>query len=73
MAIVRMCKSNVKGVWVEGEVYHLWKYVYGARRSKSWLRPCDGLQLMNESLFFYQSICFVGEVSLQYNTFKVTV
>ena len=21
-------------------MYHLWKYVYGARKSKSWLRPC---------------------------------
>ena len=23
VATVRMCKSNVKGVWVEEEVYHL--------------------------------------------------
>ena len=23
VATVRMCKSNDKGVWVEGEVYHL--------------------------------------------------
>ena len=30
---IRMCKSNVIGVWVEGEVY-------GVRKSKSWLRPC---------------------------------
>ena len=21
-------------------MYHLWKYVYGARKSKSWFRPC---------------------------------
>ena len=21
-------------------MYHLWKYVYGARKSMSWLRPC---------------------------------
>ena len=21
-------------------MYHLWKYVYGARKSKSWSRPC---------------------------------
>ena len=28
VATVRICKSNVKGVWVEGEAYHLWKYVY---------------------------------------------
>ena len=21
-------------------MYHLWKYVYGVRRSKSWCRPC---------------------------------
>ena len=27
LATVRKCKSNVKGVWVDGEVYHLWKYV----------------------------------------------
>ena len=27
VATVRKCKSNVKEVWVEGEVYHLWKYV----------------------------------------------
>ena len=27
VATVRECKSNVKEVWVEGEVYHLWKYV----------------------------------------------
>ena len=26
---------------------------------------------MNESLFFYQSVCAVGEVSLQCNAFKV--
>ena len=25
VATVRKCKSNVNGVWVEGEVYHLWK------------------------------------------------
>ena len=37
---VRNCKSNVKGVWVEGDMYHLCKYVYGARKSKSMLRPC---------------------------------
>ena len=40
VATVRTCKSNVKGVWVEGELYHLLKYVYGVRKSKSWLRPC---------------------------------
>ena len=27
VATVPKCKSTVKGVWVEGEVYHLWKYV----------------------------------------------
>ena len=27
MATVRMCRSNVKGVWVEGEVCHSWKYL----------------------------------------------
>ena len=27
VATVRNYKSNVKGVWVEGEMYHLWKYV----------------------------------------------
>ena len=27
VATVRKCKSKAKGVWVEGEVYHLWKYV----------------------------------------------
>ena len=27
VATVRKCKSNDKGVWVEGEMYHLWKYV----------------------------------------------
>ena len=40
LATVHRCKSNVKGVWVEGEVYHLWKYVYGVRKCKSWLMPC---------------------------------
>ena len=40
MATVRKCKSNVKGVWVEGEVNHLLKYEYGVRKSMSWLRPC---------------------------------
>ena len=25
---------------MEGEIFHLWKYVYGARKSKSWLRSC---------------------------------
>ena len=25
VATVHKCKSDVKGVWVEGEVYHLWK------------------------------------------------
>ena len=38
VATVRRCKSNVKGVWVEGEVYHLLKYVSGVRKSKTW--PC---------------------------------
>ena len=32
MASVRMRKSNVKGVWVEGEVYHLWKYLLTKKR-----------------------------------------
>ena len=27
VATVRKCKSDVMGVWVEGEMYHLWKYV----------------------------------------------
>ena len=27
VATVRKCKSYVKGLWVEGEVRHLWKYV----------------------------------------------
>ena len=27
MATVCKCKSNVKGVWVEGVMNHLWKYV----------------------------------------------
>ena len=27
VATVHKCKSNVKGVWVEGKAYHLWKYV----------------------------------------------
>ena len=40
MATVRICKSNVKLVLVEGEVNHLWKYVCGARKAKPWLRPC---------------------------------
>ena len=40
VVIVRTCKSNVKGVWMEGKVYHLWKYVYGVKKSKSLLRPC---------------------------------
>ena len=34
VATVRMCKSNVKGVWVEGEVYHLRKYMHSVRKSK---------------------------------------
>ena len=38
-----MRKSNVKGVWVEGEVYHLWMYVYGVRKSKFWPRPCESV------------------------------
>ena len=25
VATVRNCMSNVKGMWVEGEMYHLWK------------------------------------------------
>ena len=36
VATVPMCKSSFKGVWVEGEVYHFWKYVYGVRKYKSW-------------------------------------
>ena len=40
MATVPKCKTNVKVVLVEGEVYHLWKYVYGVRKCKSWFRPC---------------------------------
>ena len=27
VANVRKCKSTVKGVWVEGEMHHLWKYL----------------------------------------------
>ena len=32
VATVHMYKSNVKGVWVEGEAHHLWKYVLGVRK-----------------------------------------
>ena len=39
MATVGMCKSYVMGVWEEGEMYHLWKYVYGERMSMFGLRP----------------------------------
>ena len=39
LATVRSCKSKVKGVWVEGEVYHLWMYVFGEGKNKSWPRP----------------------------------
>ena len=31
-----------------------------------------GVKFVNESLFFYQYVCAVREVSFQYNTFKVT-
>ena len=32
---VRMFKSNFKGgVWVEGEVHHLWTYWYGVGKCK---------------------------------------
>ena len=27
VATVSKCRSKVRGVWLEGEVYHLWKYV----------------------------------------------
>ena len=27
VATVRKCKSNCKRLWVEGEMYYLWKYV----------------------------------------------
>ena len=27
VATIPICKSNVKGAWVKGEVYHLWQYV----------------------------------------------
>ena len=40
VATVGTYKSNVKRVRVEGMVYHLWKYVYGVRKSMSWFRPC---------------------------------
>ena len=40
MASVRKRKSNVKGVWEEGEVCHLGKDEYGVRKSKSWFIPC---------------------------------
>ena len=33
---------------------------------------CVGFKFANESLFFYQSVCVVSEVSFQYDTFKVT-
>ena len=35
VATVCKCMSKVKGVWVEGELYHLGKYVYGVGKSKS--------------------------------------
>ena len=64
LATVRTCKSSIKGVWVEGVVYHLWKYIYSVRKCKSWSWLCVGFQFANESLFFYQSVCAVREVSL---------
>ena len=39
VATVGTCKSNVKGVWEEGEAYHLLGHVHGVRNSMSWFRP----------------------------------
>ena len=35
-----MGRSKIKGVWVDGEVCHLWKYLFPVTKSKSWLRLC---------------------------------
>ena len=40
VASVPTCKSDVTGVLVQREVCHVWKYVYGVRKSKSWPSPC---------------------------------
>ena len=56
VATVRKFKSNVMGVWVEGEVHRLWKYVLGVRKSRylSWpyvsvfnlrMRVCSSINL----------------------------
>ena len=31
--------SRVRWVWLAGEAFHMWKYVYGVRNSKYWNRP----------------------------------
>ena len=69
VATVRMCKSNVMGVWVEGEMYHLWKYVYGI--GKSWLRPCVSVFNLRMKVCSSINLSVLLE-SFKYNTFKVT-
>ena len=68
VATGRACKSNVKGVWVEGEVYHLWKYLYGVRKSKSWFRPC--VSVFNLRMRFCSSINLF--VLLEKSPFNIT-
>ena len=70
---MRACSSTNLSVLLE-------KYMYGVRKSKSWLSLSLGLVEVfvlgiylfgNESLFFYQSVCAVREASFQHNAFKV--
>ena len=63
VATVRNYKSNVKGVWVEGEMYHLWKYVLGARKSQSWLRPCVSVLNLQMSVCSSINLCALLEKS----------
>ena len=42
-------------------MYHLWKYVYGARKSKS-KAVCVGFKFANKSLFLCQSVIVAREV-----------
>ena len=49
-------------------MYHLWKYMYGARKSKSWLRPC--LSVLNLQMRVCSSINL--SVLLEKSPFNIT-
>ena len=50
-------------------MHHLWKYVSGARKSKSWLRPC--VSVLHIYIYIYIYIVFFHNCPLLISLYNI--